>query len=88
MSAQKRNDPKSSGRDGAGGVFGNSQEGVSNQKVVKNSLANAEDTRDAGQEDPLEKEVPPYFSILAWKIPWTEEPGALQSTGSQRVRYN
>ena len=38
-----------------------------------------------GQEDPLEKEVATYSSTLAWKIPWTEEPGGLQSTGSQRV---
>ena len=36
-----------------------------------------------GQEDPLEKEVATHFSILAWKIPWTEEPGGLQSMGSQ-----
>ena len=41
-----------------------------------------------GQEDPLEKEMATRSSILAWKIPWTEEPGRLQSTGSQRVRYN
>ena len=87
-SAQKRNNPKSSGRDGAGGGFGSSWEGVSNQKVVKNYLANAGDTRDADQEDPLEKELATYFSILAWKIPWTEEPGALQSTKSQRVRHD
>ena len=38
-----------------------------------------------GQEDPLEKEVETHSSILAWRIPWTEEPGGLQSTGSQRV---
>ena len=38
-----------------------------------------------GQEDPLEKEVATSSSTLAWKIPWTEEPGGLQSTGSQRV---
>ena len=36
-----------------------------------------------GQEDPLEKEMVSYSSILAWKIPWTEEPGGLQSMGSQ-----
>ena len=36
-------------------------------------------------EDPLEKEMAIHSSILAWKIPWTEEPGGLQSTGSQRV---
>ena len=40
-----------------------------------------------GREDPLEKEIATHFSILAWEIPWTEEPGGLQSTGSQRVRH-
>ena len=38
-----------------------------------------------GQEDLLEKEMATHSSILAWRIPWTEEPGGLQSTGSQRV---
>ena len=38
-----------------------------------------------GQEDPLEKEMATHSSILAWEIPWTEEPGGLQSLGSQRV---
>ena len=37
-------------------------------------------------EDPLEKEMATLFSILAWEIPWTEEPGGLQSIGSQKVR--
>ena len=41
-----------------------------------------------GQEDPLEKEMATHSSILAWRIPWTEEPGGLQSTGSQRVGHN
>ena len=41
-----------------------------------------------GQEDPLEKEMATHFSSLAWKIPWTEEPGRLQSMGSQRVRHD
>ena len=41
-----------------------------------------------GWEDPLEKEMAPHFSILAWKIPWMEEPGRLQFTGSQRVGHN
>ena len=41
-----------------------------------------------GQEDPLEKEMATHYSTLAWKTPWTEEPGRLQSTGSQRVRHN
>ena len=38
-------------------------------------------------EDPLEKEMATHSSILAWKIPWMEEPGRLQSMGSQRVRH-
>ena len=38
-----------------------------------------------GQEDPLEKEMATHSSILAWRIPWTQEPGGLQSIGSQRV---
>ena len=41
-----------------------------------------------GQEEPLEKEMATYVSILAWEIPWTEEPGGLQAMGSYRVRYN
>ena len=39
-----------------------------------------------GQEDPLEKEMATHSSVLAWRTPRTEEPGGLQSTGSQRVR--
>jgi len=41
-----------------------------------------------GQEDPLEKEMITHSSILAWRIPWTEEPGGLQSTGLQRVGHD
>ena len=41
-----------------------------------------------GEEDPLEGEMATHLSILAWKIPWTEEPGRLQSKGSQRVGYD
>ena len=44
--------------------------------------------RSLGWEDPLEKEMATHSSILAWEIPWTEEPGGLQSTGSQRVRHD
>ena len=40
------------------------------------------------QEDPLEKEMATHSSTLAWKIPWTEEPGGLQSLGSQRVGHD
>ena len=41
-----------------------------------------------GQEDPLEKEMATHSNILAWEIPWTEEPGGLQSMGSQRIRHD
>ena len=41
-----------------------------------------------GQEDPLEKEMATHSSIVAWKIPWTEEPGRLQSMWSQRVGHD
>ena len=41
-----------------------------------------------GQEDPLEKGMAAHSSVLAWKILWTEEPGSLQSMGSQRVGYS
>ena len=56
---------------------------------VKNLLAMQETrVQSLGQEDPLEKGVDTHSSILAWKIPWTEEPGRLQSMGSQRVRFD
>ena len=55
--------------------------------VVKNPPANAGDVRDVGlvpgSEDPLEREITTFSSILAWRIPWTEESGGLQSMGSQ-----
>ena len=41
-----------------------------------------------GQEDPLEEEMTAHSSILAWRIPWMEEPGGLQSMGPQRVRHD
>ena len=44
--------------------------------------------RSLGQEDPLEKEMATHSNILAWKIPWMEEPGRLQSMGSQRVGHD
>ena len=60
--------------------------------MIKNLPANAEKARTQFQslswEDPLEKEMATHFSILAWKIPWTEEPGGLRSMGSQRVRHD
>ena len=57
--------------------------------MVKNLPSNAGDAerkfRSLGQEDPLEKEVATHSSIVAWKIPQTEEPGGLQSKGPPRV---
>ena len=58
--------------------------------IVKNPPTNAGDVRDVvrslGREDPLEEGMATHSSILAWRIPWTEEPGGLWSIGSQRVR--
>ena len=54
-------------------------------QMVKTLLANARDAGSIPGEDPLEKEMATHSSILAWESPWTEEPGGLQSTGSQRV---
>ena len=66
--------------------------GFSGGAVVKNPPLNAGDTRHLGLmlggEDPLEKEMAACFIILAWKIPWTEEPGRLQSMGLQRVTHD
>ena len=56
--------------------------------MVKNPPANAGDSGSAlGWEDPLEEGTATHSSILAWRIPWTEEPGRLQSVGSQRVGH-
>ena len=44
--------------------------------------------RSLGQEDPLEEEMATHSSILSWRIPWTEEPGRLQSMGLQRVGHD
>ena len=57
--------------------------------MVKN-LPTIQETgdRSLGQEDPLEKEIATPSSTLAWKIPWTEEHGRLQSMGSQRVGHD
>ena len=58
--------------------------------VIKNPPANTGDiemqVQSLGQKDPLEEGMATHSSILAWKIPWTEEPGGLQSIGSERVR--
>ena len=58
-------------------------------QMVKNLLAMQETKiQSLGQEDPLEKEIATHPSILAWRIPWTEEPGGLHSMGSQRVGHD
>ena len=56
-------------------------------QLVKN-LPSLQDTQVQflGQEDPLEKEMATHSSLLAWRIPWMEEPGRLQSMGSQELR--
>ena len=58
-------------------------------QIVKHMLAIQETwVQSLGWEDPLEKEMAMYSSTLAWKIPWMEEPGRLQSMGLQRVRHD
>ena len=57
----------------------------SDGSVVKNPPAMQEtQVQSLGREDPLEKDITTHSSILAWEIPWTEEPGGLQSMGSQK----
>ena len=57
--------------------------------MVKNPLAVQEtQVRSLGGEDPLEKEMATHSNILAWKIPWTEDPGWLQTMGSQRAGHD
>ena len=56
--------------------------------VVKNNVGDVGDLSSIpGSEDPLEEEMAIHSSTPAWRIPWTEEPGGLQSTGLQRVRH-
>ena len=57
------------------------------QMVKRLSTMQETRVRSLGQDDPLEKEMAIHSSTLAWKIPWTEEPGRLQSMGSQRVGH-
>jgi len=58
-------------------------------QMVKNLPAMQETwVQSLGLEDPLEEGMATHSSILAWEIPWTEEPGGLQFMGSQRVRYS
>ena len=56
---------------------------VKNPPAVQETLV-----RSLGQEDPLENGMATHFTILAWKIPWTKEPGGLQSMELQRIRHD
>ena len=56
--------------------------------MVKNLPAYTGDLRDTGCEDPFEKEMATHSGVLAWRIPWTEEPDGLQSMESQRVKQD
>ena len=58
------------------------------QRVKRLSAMQETRVQSLSQEDPLEKEMAPHSSIIAWKIPWMEKPGRLQSTGPQRVGYD
>ena len=58
------------------------------QRVKRLSTTRETWVRALGWEDPLEKEMAIHSSTAAWKIPWTEEPGTLQSMGSQRVGHD
>ena len=58
------------------------------QKIKNLPAMQETQVRSLGWEDPLEKGMATYSRILAWRIPWTEEPGGLQSMGSQRVRHD
>ena len=58
------------------------------QKVKNSPTVQETQVRSMNWEDPVEKGMATHSSILAWRIPWTEEPGGLQSMGSQRVGHN
>ena len=56
--------------------------------MIKNLPADAGDSGDVSREDPLEEEMATHSSVVAWRIPWTEEPGRVQSMGLQRVGHD
>ena len=64
------------------------QDSLVDQAVKNLPVVQEAQVRSLGWEDPLEKEMATHSSILAWKISWTEEPGGLQSMGSQRIRHD
>ena len=65
-------------------------QGMPGGAMIKNPPANAGDREvcSLGWDNPLEEGMATYSSILAWRIPWTEEHGGLQSRGLKRVRHN
>ena len=65
------------------------EKGASLVAQTTENLSEMQETwvRSLGWEDPLEKGMATHSRILAWRLPWTEEPGGLESMGSQRVRY-
>ena len=63
--------------------FPGGSDGIKNPPAVQETQVQS-----LSWEDPLEKEMATRSGTLAWRIPWTEEPGGLQSMGSQRVRHN
>ena len=76
----------------AGGFFATEPEGVPSSASGKEPACqyrrHETEVQSLGQEDPLEKGMATHSSTLAWRIPWTEEPGGLQSMGPQRVGHN
>ena len=74
----------------AGGFFTTESPGKPKWAQRLKRLLTIQETwvRSLGWEDPLEKEMASHSNILAWRIPWMEEPGGLQSMGSQRVRHD
>ena len=70
------------------GFPGGSRTSLVAQMVKRLSTMRETWVRSLGQEDPLETEMAIHSSTIAWKIPWTEEPGRLQPMGSQRVRHD
>jgi len=61
---------------------------VKNLPAMQGNTCRISWVQSLGQKDPLEKEMATHSSNLAWEIPWTEEPGGLESMGSQRVRHD
>ena len=81
-------EPKETGREADASQAGEGEDSLV-ARMVRNLPAMQEtQVRSLGQEHPLEKGMTTHSSILAWRIPWTEEPGGLKPTGLQRVRHD